>query len=138
MRALLDVNVLIALLDQDHIFHKTDMGWLETEIRHGWASCPITQNGCIRIMSNPGYPKLFPRSMWRNDCPKWLDDFLQKVTKITKKNPLLSLFASVRKVFRHLLQTTIFHIRKIYRLVESHAKALRRKDKVLAALAKRA
>lgn len=60
MRALLDVNVLIALLDQDHIFHETAMGWLETEIRHGWASCPITQNGCIRIMSNPGYPEAIP------------------------------------------------------------------------------
>ncbi len=60
MRALLDVNVLIALLDQDHIFHEVAMGWLETEIRHGWASCPITQNGCIRIMSNPGYPEAIP------------------------------------------------------------------------------
>lgn len=48
------------MLDQDHIFHETAMGWLETEIRHGWASCPITQNGCIRIMSNPGYPEAIP------------------------------------------------------------------------------
>ena len=60
MRALLDVNVLIALLDRDHIFHEVAMGWLENEIRHGWASCPITQNGCIRIMSNPGYPEAIP------------------------------------------------------------------------------
>ncbi len=60
MRALLDVNVLIALLDAGHIHHALAMSWLEREIRHGWASCPITQNGCIRIMSQPGYPGSLP------------------------------------------------------------------------------
>lgn len=58
MRALLDVNVLIALLDAGHVFHQPAMAWLERNIAHGWASCPITQNGCIRIMSQPGYPAL--------------------------------------------------------------------------------
>jgi uncharacterized protein len=47
MRALLDVNVLIALLDQGHIFHEVAMEWLETEIRHGWASCPIQLAFCV-------------------------------------------------------------------------------------------
>jgi len=56
MRALLDVNVLIALLDEGHIYHGLAMSWLEREISHGWASCPLTQNGCIRIMSQPKYP----------------------------------------------------------------------------------
>ena len=56
MRALLDVNVLIALLDAGHIHHRLAMAWLEDHIRFGWASCPITQNGCIRIMSQPAYP----------------------------------------------------------------------------------
>ena len=56
MRALLDVNVLIALLDAGHMHHGLAMSWLEREIGHGWASCPITQNGCIRIMSQPKYP----------------------------------------------------------------------------------
>ena len=56
MRALLDVNVLIALLDAGHVHHGLAMSWLEREIRHGWASCPLTQNGCIRIMSQPKYP----------------------------------------------------------------------------------
>lgn len=56
MRALLDVNVLIALLDAGHVHHGSAMSWLESEIRHGWASCPLTQNGCIRIMSQPKYP----------------------------------------------------------------------------------
>src|SRR3989338_8803712 len=56
MRALLDVNVLIALLDAGHVHHGLAMSWLEREIRHGCASCPLTQNGCIRIMSQPKYP----------------------------------------------------------------------------------
>lgn len=56
MRALLDVNVLIALLDSAHVHHNTAMAWLEREQEHGWASCPLTQNGCIRIMSQPAYP----------------------------------------------------------------------------------
>ena len=56
MRALLDVNVLIALLDSAHIHHAQTMTWLSGNITSGWASCPLTQNGCIRIMSQPGYP----------------------------------------------------------------------------------
>jgi uncharacterized protein len=56
MRALLDVNVLIALLDAGHMHHGLAMNWLGAEVQHGWASCPITQNGCIRIMSQPAYP----------------------------------------------------------------------------------
>lgn len=56
MRALLDINVLIALLDQDHSMHAQAMRWFASKARDGWASCPITQNGCVRIMSHPGYP----------------------------------------------------------------------------------
>lgn len=56
MRALLDINVLIALLDEDHVHHVETRRWLEENIDHGWASCPLTQNGCIRIMSQPRYP----------------------------------------------------------------------------------
>lgn len=56
MRALLDVNVLIALLDAAHVHHAVARDWLESNIAAGWASCPITQNGCIRILSQPAYP----------------------------------------------------------------------------------
>jgi toxin-antitoxin system PIN domain toxin len=55
-RALLDVNVLIALHDEQHIHHVVAARWFEANARHGWASCPLTQNGCVRIMSQPGYP----------------------------------------------------------------------------------
>jgi toxin-antitoxin system PIN domain toxin len=60
MRALLDVNVLIALLDPDHVSHAAAMTWFSDNAQHGWASCPITQNGCIRILSHPGYPNSVP------------------------------------------------------------------------------
>ncbi len=60
MRALLDVNVLIALLDQAHPHHETASSWFKANIKHGWASCPITQNGCIRIMSQTSYPGARP------------------------------------------------------------------------------
>lgn len=60
MRALLDVNVLIALLDADHTLHERAMIWFAQHAERGWASCPITQNGCVRIMSHPGYPNAMP------------------------------------------------------------------------------
>ncbi|MEP6766159.1 MAG: TA system VapC family ribonuclease toxin [Gemmatimonadaceae bacterium] len=56
MRSLLDVNVLIALLDADHSSHRAAWAWFTEHGNDGWASCPITQNGCIRIISHSGYP----------------------------------------------------------------------------------
>jgi hypothetical protein len=52
-RALLNINVLLALLDSDHVDHERARDWINTEIRHGWASCAITQNGFVRIISQP-------------------------------------------------------------------------------------
>lgn len=60
MRSLLDVNVLIALLDAAHVHHTRATQWLGENIRHGWASCPLTQNGCIRILAQPNYPNSVP------------------------------------------------------------------------------
>jgi toxin-antitoxin system PIN domain toxin len=55
MRALLDVNVVIALLDPDHAFHERAHDWWAKHAKSGWASCPIVENGVVRIMSNPAY-----------------------------------------------------------------------------------
>jgi toxin-antitoxin system PIN domain toxin len=63
MRALLDVNVLIALLDADHTMHARATHWWAEHAPTGWASCPITQNGCLRIMAHPGYPNALPVSV---------------------------------------------------------------------------
>ena len=60
MRALLDVNVLVALLDGSHLHHRAATDWLVAHTREGWASCPLTQNGCLRILSLPSYPNPQP------------------------------------------------------------------------------
>jgi len=60
MAALLDVNVLIALLDAGHLHHDTATRWLGEHLDQGWASCPLTQNGCIRILSQTAYPNSAP------------------------------------------------------------------------------
>lgn len=54
-RSLLDINVLLALLDSDHVDHERARDWLSGEITSGWA-CAITQNGFVRILSQPRYP----------------------------------------------------------------------------------
>lgn len=60
MRALLDINILIALLDGSHIHHSLATDWLAKTLGKGWASCPLTQNGCIRVLSQPAYPNSVP------------------------------------------------------------------------------
>jgi toxin-antitoxin system PIN domain toxin len=57
LRTLLDINVIIALLDPDHAFHERAHEWWQTHSNAGWASCPISENGVIRIMSNPAYSR---------------------------------------------------------------------------------
>lgn len=59
-RALLDINVLLALLDSDHLEHRRAHEWLDAEISSGWASCAITENGFVRIISQPRYPSPVP------------------------------------------------------------------------------
>ena len=57
MRALLDVNVLIALLDDAHVFSRRANEWLDAgsaEPRR-IATCPIVENGVVRILSAPAY-----------------------------------------------------------------------------------
>ena len=54
--ALLDVNVLVALFDPEHIHHETAHAWFGGPGRGRWATCPLTENGLVRVVSNPGYP----------------------------------------------------------------------------------
>lgn len=55
MRALFDVNVLIAVLDEAHIHHGIAQEWWASNRSDGWATCPLTENGMVRIMSQPNY-----------------------------------------------------------------------------------
>ena len=63
MRALLDVNVLVALLDAGHLHHAAATHWLAAHTKSGWASCPLTQNGCLRILSLSSYPNAQPTAL---------------------------------------------------------------------------
>ena len=55
MRALLDVNVLVALFDPQHIAHVAAQEWLEANLAVGWASCPLPENGCLRLLTHSRY-----------------------------------------------------------------------------------
>lgn len=56
MTWLLDVNVLIALLDPDHVQHNAAHAWFGQVGHVSWASCPLTENGVLRIIGHPKYP----------------------------------------------------------------------------------
>jgi len=60
MIALLDVNMLIALFDAAHVHHQAAHGWMAANRTQGWATCPVVQNGCLRVMSQPSYPGHLP------------------------------------------------------------------------------
>jgi toxin-antitoxin system PIN domain toxin len=53
---LLDVNVLVALFDPVHTHHEAAHEWFEPNRQSGWATCPLTENGFVRVISNPSYP----------------------------------------------------------------------------------
>jgi toxin-antitoxin system PIN domain toxin len=53
---LLDISVLIALLDRDHAAHARAEQWVASHLEQRWATCPITENGYVRIVSQPSYP----------------------------------------------------------------------------------
>lgn len=53
---LLDINVLIALFDDAHTHHEAAHAWWAKKGRIAWATCPLTENGFVRIASHPRYP----------------------------------------------------------------------------------
>jgi uncharacterized protein len=55
MTFLLDVNVIIALIDPMHVHHELAHGWFEREGREAWATCPLTENGALRVVGHPSY-----------------------------------------------------------------------------------
>ncbi|HEY5792467.1 MAG TPA: TA system VapC family ribonuclease toxin [Chthoniobacterales bacterium] len=56
MTRLLDINVLMALFDPRHEFHDAAHRWFSATKADGWASCPLTINGFVRILSHPAHP----------------------------------------------------------------------------------
>jgi uncharacterized protein len=51
--ALLDVNVLVALFDAAHVHHEAAHDWFADNRTNGWATCAITENGFLRVLTNP-------------------------------------------------------------------------------------
>jgi toxin-antitoxin system PIN domain toxin len=82
---LLDVNVLIALSDVNHVHHEIGHRWFGQTGKRGWATCPITENAFIRILGKASYPKIpgtvdSALSLLRHFCDQpghhfWPDDF---------------------------------------------------------------
>jgi len=57
VRALFDLNLLIAMLDEEHVHHARAQQWWAGNREHGWASCPLTENGFVRVLSQPRYSR---------------------------------------------------------------------------------
>ena len=55
-RFLLDINVLIALIDPAHVQHDRAHKWFAATGRQVWATCPLTENGVLRIVGHARYP----------------------------------------------------------------------------------
>lgn len=101
MRALFDVNMLIALFDPGHESHPKANDWWRSNGGGGWASCPITQNGFLRVVSQTSYarPKrlsdalaLLTGHIARSDHAFWHDDLsLLDASRIAHRSLLSAL-----------------------------------------------
>lgn len=56
MRALLDVNDWLAPLDDSHVFAPRANQWFGRE-EPAVATCPLTENGAVRILSTPSHSR---------------------------------------------------------------------------------
>ena len=66
--ALLDINVLVALFAPEHVHHELAHDWFADNEHHGWATCPITQNGFVRVAAQlrPGDVSFRPETAARH------------------------------------------------------------------------
>ena len=82
--ALLDVNMLLALFHEGHVHHEVAHDWFVDHGGSGWASCPMTENGLLRILGSPArvkehHPLLDVRDLLKTFCHHtthqfWPDD----------------------------------------------------------------
>ena len=52
MVSLLDVNLLVSLAWPNHEHHGPALQWFRENQQSGWATCPVTQSGFVRVSSN--------------------------------------------------------------------------------------
>ena len=55
MTVLLDANVLIALLVDDHVHHTAAENWF-ADLSESFATCPVTQGSLLRLLIREGQP----------------------------------------------------------------------------------
>lgn len=92
---LLDVNLLIALFDPQHVLHNKAHSWFSSVQNEKWASCSIIQNAFIRIISSPSYPSI---DFLPNQLINYLNEFINK-SKYVFLSENISLLDS--KIFDH-------------------------------------
>jgi hypothetical protein len=88
--ALLDVNVLIALFEPGHVHHEAAHHWFADSAADGWATCPVTEAGFVRVLSALGSAALRPGTLadhLRKFCSSpahefWLDALSLTDTKV--------------------------------------------------------
>ncbi|HEV7406057.1 MAG TPA: TA system VapC family ribonuclease toxin [Chthoniobacteraceae bacterium] len=66
----MDVNLLIALIDRAHAAHDLAHRWFSIHRSNGWSTCPIAENGCLRILTNPKYSNPYSAE----EVLRWLDN----------------------------------------------------------------
>jgi toxin-antitoxin system PIN domain toxin len=77
--ALLDVNVLVALFIPDHVHHEIAHDWFADNQSKGWATCPITESGFVRVLSNPSFGPGSPKE----SVPPRPSDLVARLRKFT-------------------------------------------------------
>ena len=77
MVSLLDVNMLIALAWPSHVHHRTAHTWFGKNASQGWATCPLTQCGFVRISSNA---KIIPDAVTPKNALALLNEIVKQAT----------------------------------------------------------
>ena len=83
-----DTNLLIALFWPSHSHHDAAIRWFVEHRSRGWATCPMTESGYIRIVSNPAFSRdavtpvqalaLLDENAKSNDHQFWADDIVHR------------------------------------------------------------
>ena len=90
--SLLDVNMLIALAWPSHVHHRIAQEWFAKHASMGWATCPLTQCGFVRISSNP---KIIPEAVTPKEALALLDEIVKQTTHVFWKDEISILDSSV-------------------------------------------
>jgi hypothetical protein len=56
---LLDLNVLMALIDDEHVYHLAALRWFDSRAQEEWGLCPLTEAGLVRLTMNPALGPMF-------------------------------------------------------------------------------